>query len=82
MVTNECGYLSKVNIFDKYGGKDTPGSMAVNTRLPTHALNIFTGINTFDCFLIFASEALSSHTFYSIAIIILGINGRLVCDVK
>ena len=23
---------------DKYGGKDTPGNMAVNTHLPTHAL--------------------------------------------
>ena len=27
-----------VLMVDKYGGKDTPGNMAVNTRLPTHAL--------------------------------------------
>ena len=27
-----------VLMVDKYGGKDTPGDMAVNTRLPTHAL--------------------------------------------
>ena len=27
-----------VFMVDKYGGKDTPGNMAVNTRLPTHAL--------------------------------------------
>ena len=26
-----------VLMVDKYGGKDTPGNMAVNTRLPTHA---------------------------------------------
>ena len=27
-----------VLMVDKYGGKDTPGNVAVNTRLPTHAL--------------------------------------------
>ena len=27
-----------VLMVDKYGGKDTPGNMAVNTRLRTHAL--------------------------------------------
>ena len=27
-----------VLMVDKYGDKDTPGNMAVNTRLPTHAL--------------------------------------------
>ena len=27
-----------VLMVDKYGGKDTPGDMAVKTRLPTHAL--------------------------------------------
>ena len=27
-----------VLMVDSYGGKDTPDNMAVNTRLPTHAL--------------------------------------------
>ena len=27
-----------VLMVDKYGGNDTPGNMAVNTRLPAHAL--------------------------------------------
>ena len=27
-----------VLMVDKYGGKDTPGNMVVNTRPPTHAL--------------------------------------------
>ena len=35
-----------------------------------------------DCFLIFSSTDLWSHASYSIDIIILGINARLVCDIK
>ena len=36
---NEVEYTTAaVLMVDKYGGKDTPGNLAINTRLPTHAL--------------------------------------------
>ena len=38
MQNHKCNWSNRRNVFDKYGGKDTPGNMAVNTRLPTHAL--------------------------------------------
>ena len=33
-----CNFYETLYGIDKYGGKDTPGNMAVNTRLPIHAL--------------------------------------------